>query len=59
VKHVAGARIDTHPAALALIEIVGALAALYVFPSQRAHLLWAIDNLPTAIRSSFRASAFG
>jgi hypothetical protein len=54
-----GSRIDTHPAALALVEIVGALVALYVFPAQHSELVWAARNLPAAISRSFRASAFG
>jgi hypothetical protein len=56
---VAGSRMDTHPAALALLELLGAMLALFAIPSQRVQLLSALASLPAAIARSFRASAFG
>jgi len=50
-------RIDTHPAVLALTELVVALLGLYAFRSTRT--LPAATQLPALIARSFRASAFG
>jgi hypothetical protein len=51
-------RFDTHPAALALAELVGSLIALAVFASpsraKTGHIHWT-----TILSRSFRASAFG
>jgi hypothetical protein len=50
-------RIDTHPAVLALGELVAALLGLYAFRSSR--ILPAARHWPALIARSFRASAFG
>src|SRR5262245_14623220 len=52
-------RIDTHPAVLALIQLVGALFAMQAFPTGSRRLLSKRSSWRTLLTRSFRASAFG
>jgi hypothetical protein len=52
-------RLDTHPAVVALGQILTVLLALAAFPPGRRQQAWAIESWSKAIRRSFRASAFG
>jgi hypothetical protein len=49
-------RFDTHPAAIALVQIVAAAIALAFFPSRPGT---ASDSMQAAIARSYRASFFG
>jgi hypothetical protein len=52
-------RFDTHPAALALIQVVGALSALAAFAPLRALGKAHRPHWKATLARSFRASAFG
>ena len=57
VRH-AQLRLDTHPAALALLQLVGVLLSLVAFRSQSSHGQDSID-WKSVLARSFRASVFG
>src|SRR4051812_36174438 len=52
-------RFDTHPAGLALLQLVGALVALAAFRSSGAPATGRRPHWKAALARSFRASAFG
>jgi hypothetical protein len=52
-------RFDTHPAGLALLQLVGALIALAAFRSSGAPATGRRPHWKAALARSFRASAFG
>jgi hypothetical protein len=52
-------RFDTHPAVLALLQLVVALLALNAFPRIPARAASSSGNLVALLARSFRASAFG
>jgi hypothetical protein len=52
-------RFDTHPAGLALVQLVAVLLALYSFPSRLHPSAASHDGWLTLLARSFRASAFG
>jgi len=52
-------RFDTHPAVLALLQLVATLLALYAFPFRSTPSPPLARHLPTLLARSFRASAFG
>ena len=56
--HGVARRIDTHPAVLALTQLVGSLLGLAIFRSHRRSPLTVVA-ISAAITRSFRASAFG
>jgi hypothetical protein len=51
-------RADAHPAAVALMQLVGSMLALAIF-SPRGRSLLREKSLSTLLAGSFRASAFG
>jgi len=53
-----GRRSDAHPAALALVQLVGSMLALAVF-SPRGRSMLSQTPLSTILARSFRASVFG
>jgi hypothetical protein len=52
-------RFDSHPAALALVQVVGTLLALYGFPVGASQPASGSRNWLDLLARSFRASAFG
>ena len=54
-------RWDTHPAALAFIELAAVIAAMIAFPrpNQSAQWRWLKADWRAALAKSFRASVFG
>jgi hypothetical protein len=52
-------RIDTHPAVLALMQLVGALLALYAFPPRSSPSWLPGGRWSALLAESFQASAFG
>jgi len=59
VDRVQSARLDTHPAVLALVELVAILLALYSFPFGRQRPLTPRDGWIRFLARSYRASVFG
>ena len=52
-------RLDTHPAVLALLQLVGVLVAVASYPAQGTLQAPAAPALGATVSKSFRASAFG
>jgi len=59
IRHAASGRLDTHPAVLALAELVGVLVALWSFPATSPGSGRFAGGCSAFLARSFRASAFG